>query len=90
MNSIENDSPLWIGFLCGSEIPINLTLNREKTWGQPGKNVPPTPLKKPKKLDTLVLIYVFKTNLFKFFFFKREIMTLDLKKKASFHVQNTW
>ena len=85
MNSIENDSPLWIGFLCGSEIPINLTFNKEKTWGQPGKNVSPTPLKKPKKLDTLVLIYVFKTNLFNFFFFlKRNYDTRPKKKKPHF------
>ena len=39
--------------------------DKEKIWEQPCKNIFPTPLKMHTKYDTLLLIYVFKTNLSK-------------------------
>ena len=39
------DSPLWFEPSYGSEISLNHTFNKKKTWGQSNKNISLTPLK---------------------------------------------
>ena len=78
---------LWIDFLYDPKIFLNLMFNRKKKkkfWGQLDKNISQTPLKMSRKYNTLLLIHVFKTNLFKnFFFLKKNYDTRHKKKKIS-------
>ena len=64
------DSPLWIGPSYGLEISPNHMFNKEKTWGQPSKNISLTSLKMLIKYDTFLLIHVLKINLYKKFYKK--------------------
>ena len=36
---VKYDSLFWIELLCGSEIPLDLRFNMDKTWWQLGKNI---------------------------------------------------
>ena len=55
---------------------------KKKFRGQLDKNISQTPLKMSRKYNTLLLIHVFKTNLFKIFFFlKKNYDTRHKKKK---------
>ena len=64
------DSPLWIEPSYGSEISLNHTFNKEKTWGQPNKNISLTPLKMLIKYNNFLLIHVSKIKLSKNFYKK--------------------
>ena len=66
---------------------------KKKFWGQLDKNISQTPLKMSRKYNTLLLIHVFKANLFKnFFFLKKNYDTRHKKKKKkkSPYVQSVW
>ena len=43
-------------------MPLILMFDKEKTWGQPDKNIFSISLKMPTKYDTLLLIYVLKNT----------------------------
>ena len=64
------DTPLWFEPSYGSEISLNHTFNKKKTWGQSNKNISLTPLKMLIKYNTFLLIHVSKIKLSKNFYKK--------------------
>ena len=75
----QEDSPLWIVFLCDSEeseIPLNLRFKEKKLEDNLVKIYLKLYLKCQQNM-TLLLIHVFKTNLSKIY--KKKIMILNLR-----------